>query len=89
MDVAYLWTGSGPRGVVGDGPLNIRAGASTGYAVRGLAARYANVPIQCQVTGQTVAGPYRTTNRWNRLASGQYVSHAYVSAIHGGAVPLC
>ncbi|WP_326564338.1 hypothetical protein [Micromonospora peucetia] len=89
VDVAYLWTGSGPRGVVGDGPLNIRAGAGTGYAVRGLAARYANVPIQCYVTGQTVAGPYRTTNRWNRLASGQYVSHAYVSAVYGGTVPLC
>ncbi|SCG17759.1 hypothetical protein GA0070610_4080 [Micromonospora echinofusca] len=89
VDVAYLWTGSGPRGVVGDGPLNIRTGAGTGYAVRGLAARYANVPIQCYVTGQTVAGPYRTTNRWNRLASGQYVSHAYVSAVYGGTVPLC
>ncbi|MGK5673539.1 hypothetical protein ACSNOB_11950 [Micromonospora sp. URMC 106] len=89
VDVAYLWTGAGPRGVVGDGPLNIRAGASTAYAVRGLAARYANVPIQCYVTGQTVAGPYRTTSRWNRLASGQYVSHAYVSAVYGGTVPPC
>ncbi|SCL51013.1 hypothetical protein GA0070606_1728 [Micromonospora citrea] len=89
VDVAYLWTGSGPRGVVGDGPLNVRAGASTAYAVRGLAARYANVPIQCHVTGQTVAGPYRTTSRWNRLAGGQYVSHAYVSAVYGGTVPPC
>ncbi|MCM0678607.1 hypothetical protein NCC78_28625 [Micromonospora phytophila] len=89
VDVAYLWTGAGPRGVVGDGPLNIRTGASTAYATRGLAARYANVPIQCYVTGQTVAGPYRTTNRWNRLASGQYVSHAYISAVWGGTVPIC
>ncbi|MEH1101657.1 hypothetical protein [Micromonospora sp. CPCC 205561] len=89
VDVAYLWTGSGPRGVVGDGPLNLRAGAGTGYAVRGLAARYANVPIECYVAGQTVAGPYGTTNRWNRLAPGQYVSHAYVSAVYGGGVPLC
>ncbi|MGN9809685.1 hypothetical protein ACTMSW_10030 [Micromonospora sp. BQ11] len=89
VDVAYLWTGAGPRGVVGDGPLNIRAGASTGYATRGLAARYAHVPIQCYVIGQTVAGPYRTTNRWNRLATGQFVSHAYISAVYGGTVPLC
>ncbi|MFG1888374.1 hypothetical protein ACGFIR_10960 [Micromonospora sp. NPDC049051] len=89
VDVAYLWTGSGPRGVVGGGPLNIRAGAGTGYAVRGLAARHANVPIECYVTGQSVAGPYGTSNRWNRVASGQYVSHAYVSAVHGGTVPLC
>ncbi|MEU6077330.1 hypothetical protein [Micromonospora sp. NPDC047074] len=89
VDVAYLWSGTGPRGVVGDGPLNIRAGAGTGYAVRGLAARYANVPIECYVTGETVAGPYRTTNRWNRLAGGQYVSHAYISAVYGGAVTIC
>ncbi|GAA2187555.1 hypothetical protein [Micromonospora lupini] len=89
VDVAYLWTGGGPRGVVGDGPLNIRSGPSTSYAVRGLAARFANVPIQCWVTGQSVAGPYRTTTRWNRLATGQYVSHAYISAVYGGAVPVC
>ncbi|WP_433267873.1 hypothetical protein ACQPWR_07640 [Micromonospora vinacea] len=89
VDVAYLWTGDGPRGVVGDGPLNIRTGASTSYATRGLAARLAHVPIQCYVTGQSVAGPYRTTTRWNRLASGQYVSHAYISSVYGGSVPAC
>ncbi|WP_410812961.1 hypothetical protein [Micromonospora sp. 067-2] len=89
VDVAYLWTGDGPRGVVGDGPLNIRSGANTSSAIRGLAARFANVPIQCYVNGQSVAGPYRTTTRWNRLANGQYVSHAYISAVYGGAVPVC
>lgn len=89
VDVAYLWTGSGPHGVVGDGPLNIRTGASTTYPSRGLAARYANVPIQCYATGQNVAGPFRTTNRWDRLATGQYVSHAYISAVYGGTVPRC
>ncbi|MEV4655661.1 hypothetical protein [Micromonospora sp. NPDC049301] len=89
VDVAYLWTGGGPRGVVGDGPLNIRTGPSTSYPARGLAARFANVPIQCYVTGQSVAGPYRTTTRWNRLATGQYVSHAYISAVYGGSVPVC
>ncbi|GAB3847556.1 hypothetical protein GCM10029963_29220 [Micromonospora andamanensis] len=89
VDVAYLWTGSGPRGVVGDGPLTVRAGPGTGYQSRGLAAQHANVPIQCYVAGQTVVGPYRTTNRWNRLASGQFVSHAYISAVWGGSVPLC
>ncbi|MEU6022034.1 hypothetical protein [Micromonospora sp. NPDC047134] len=89
VDVAYLWTGTGTRGVVGDGPLNIRTGPGTNYGTRGLAAQYASVPIECYVTGQTVTGPYRTTNRWNRLASGQFVSHAYISAVWGGAVPVC
>ncbi|WP_406067289.1 hypothetical protein [Micromonospora sp. NBC_01638] len=89
VDVAYLWTGDGPRGVVGDGPLNIRAGANTSSAIRGLAARLAHVPIQCYVVGQSVTGPYRTTNRWNRLATGQYVSHAYISSVYGGSAPAC
>ncbi|MEU1885699.1 hypothetical protein ABZ491_09505 [Micromonospora rifamycinica] len=89
VDVTYLWTGSGPRGVVGSGPLNIRTGPGTSYATRGLAATHADVPIQCYVKGQTVAGTYRTTNRWNRLAGGQYVSHAYVSAVYGGTVSPC
>ncbi|MDG4808458.1 hypothetical protein O7634_17045 [Micromonospora sp. WMMD1120] len=89
VDVAYLWTGGGPRGVVGDGPLNIRTGASTSASIRGLAARLAHVPIECYVVGQLVAGPYRTTSRWNRLAAGQYVSHAYISAVYGGSVPVC
>ncbi|MGC5290227.1 hypothetical protein [Micromonospora sp. DT231] len=89
VDVAYLWTGGGLRGVVGDGPLTVRAGASTSYPSRGLAARFANVPIQCYVTGQSVAGPYGTTTRWDRLATGQYVSHAYISVVYGGVVPVC
>ncbi|MER7440934.1 hypothetical protein [Micromonospora avicenniae] len=41
------------------------------------------------LTGQNVAGPFRTTNRWDRLATGQYVSHAYISAVYGGTVPRC
>ncbi|WP_431918440.1 hypothetical protein [Micromonospora wenchangensis] len=89
VDVTYLWTGSGPRGVIGSGPLNIRTGPGTSYPVRGLAATHANVPVQCYVTGQTVTGTYRTTNRWNRLAGGQYVSHAYVSTVYGGTVSRC
>lgn len=89
VDVAYLWTGGGPRGVVGSGPLNVRAGAGTSFAVKGLAARYAQVPIECWVTGQAIAGPYGTTSRWDRVGSGQYVSHAYISTTSGGAAPAC
>ncbi len=89
VDVAYLWTGGGPRGVVGSGPLNIRAGAGASFASKGYAATYAQVPIECWVTGQSVTGPYRTTTRWNRVGAGQYVSHAYISATSGGAAPAC
>jgi hypothetical protein len=89
VDVAYLWTGTGTRGKVGGGPLNVRSGPGTTYAIRGLAATHANVPIECWVTGTSVAGPYRTSTRWNRLASGQFVSHAYISAIVGTDASQC
>ncbi|MFD6608821.1 hypothetical protein ACFWD1_08020 [Micromonospora chalcea] len=89
VDVTLLWTGGGARAVVGSGPLNLRAGAGTSYASRGLAATYAHVPVQCYVTGQRIAGTYRTTTRWYRLVGGTYVSHAYLSSIYGGTVPRC
>ncbi|MEU5826479.1 hypothetical protein [Micromonospora tulbaghiae] len=87
VDVAYLWTGTGTRGRIGSGPLNIRSGPGTSNPVVGLAATYANVPIECSVVGQSVSGPYRTTTQWNRLASGHFVSHAYVSGVTGTIAP--
>ncbi|MEV4757607.1 hypothetical protein AB0J86_21185 [Micromonospora sp. NPDC049559] len=89
VNVSYLWTGTGSRGTVGSGPLNIRSGPGTSYAVKGLAAQYAKVPIECWVTGTSVAGPYGTTTRWDRLATGEFVSHSYISATTGEAVPAC
>ncbi|GAA1512363.1 hypothetical protein GCM10009827_028290 [Dactylosporangium maewongense] len=89
VDVAYLWTAGGPRGVIGSGPLNIRAGAGSSFASKGYAATYAQVPIECWVTGQSIAGPYGTTTRWDRVGAGQYVSHAYISSTSGGAAPAC
>ncbi|MEV0567880.1 hypothetical protein [Dactylosporangium sp. NPDC050588] len=89
VDVAYLWTAGGPRGVIGSGPLNIRAGAASTFASKGYAATYAQVPIECWVTGQSIAGPYGTTTRWDRVGAGQYVSHAYISSTSGGAAPAC
>ena len=38
--------------------------------------------------GTTVTGTYRTTNQWNRLATGQFISHAYVASIAGGKFEL-
>ncbi|MFC5006540.1 hypothetical protein ACFPIJ_53060 [Dactylosporangium cerinum] len=89
VDVAYLWTAGGPRGVVGSGPLNIRAGAASTFASKGYAATYAQVPIECWVTGQSIAGPYGTTTRWDRVGAGQYISHAYIASTSGGAAPAC
>ncbi|WP_203899930.1 hypothetical protein [Virgisporangium aliadipatigenens] len=34
--------------------------------------------VVCWVTGSTVAGPGGTTDRWDRLGDGRYVSHAFL-----------
>jgi hypothetical protein len=80
LNVTYLWTGSGPTGVIstaGD-PMNVRATASTSAAVKGLAANYAKVNIECYVEGDTVAGKFGTNNIWDRIGPNNYVSDTYV-----------
>ncbi|MFD6142998.1 hypothetical protein [Promicromonospora sp. NPDC060271] len=79
--VTYLWTGHGPTGVVRtkSGPLNVRSGPSTDYAVVGQAGNHANVVIECTTRGATITGTYGTTDRWNRIGPGNWVSGAYVS----------
>ncbi|KDN20169.1 hypothetical protein [Amycolatopsis rifamycinica] len=80
VNVTYLWTGSGPTGVVstaGD-PMNVRASASTTAAIKGLAANYAKVNIECYVEGDTVTGKFGTGNIWDRIGPGHYVSDTYL-----------
>jgi hypothetical protein len=90
--VTYLWTGSGPKGVVrtSGGPLTVRSGPSTSSAAVGQAGRYANVVIECTTTGTTVDGYYGTTNVWNRIGPGNWISDAYVNTGSSGPVaPAC
>ncbi|MFI8527705.1 hypothetical protein ACIGB8_24810 [Promicromonospora sukumoe] len=90
--VTYLWTGSGPKGVVrtSGGPLTVRSGPSTSSAAVGQAGRYANVLIECTTTGTTVDGYYGTTNVWNRIGPGNWISDAYVNTGSSGPVaPTC
>jgi hypothetical protein len=80
VNVTYLWTGSGPTGLVstaGD-PMNVRASASTTAAIKGLAANYAKVNIECYVEGDTVTGTFGTGNIWDRIGPGHYVSDTYL-----------
>lgn len=84
--VSYLWTAGGAKGrvdVTTSSTLNVRSGPGTSFGVVAVAADFANVPIECWLTGQTVTGTFGTTNRWDRLASGHYVSHAYVAPVTG------
>jgi hypothetical protein len=87
-DVTYLWTGNGPKGVVrtSGGPLTVRSGPGTGTAAVGQAGNYANVVIECTATGTTVTGTYGTTNLWNRIGPGNWVSDAYVNT--GSSAPV-
>ncbi|MGW3963909.1 hypothetical protein ACWED2_29115 [Amycolatopsis sp. NPDC005003] len=80
VNVTYLWTGSDKTGVVstaGD-PMNVRASASTSAAVKGLAANYAKVNIECYVEGDTVTGKFGTSNIWDRIGPNNYVSDTYL-----------
>ena len=48
------------------------------------------VPINCQKPGEWVTGTYGTTNIWDNIANGQYVSDAYVNTGSDGYVaPRC
>ncbi|HEV7974569.1 hypothetical protein [Amycolatopsis sp.] len=88
VNVTYLWTGSGPTGVVttaGD-PMNVRASASTTAAVKGLAANYAKVNIECYVEGETVTGRFGTSNIWDKIGEGHYISDTYLQT--GSDLPV-
>jgi hypothetical protein len=91
VTVTYLWTGGGARGRVASGgvPLNLRAGPTAASAEVGRAGEYSEIPIECQVRGQLVAGTVRTTDRWDRVAPGTYVSHAYMAVPAGFSAPAC
>ncbi|NUT96334.1 MAG: hypothetical protein HOY78_30340 [Saccharothrix sp.] len=85
VTVTYQWTGSGPAGYVrtaGD-PLNVRSGATSTASQVGLAANYAMVRVECQLTGQSVTGSQGTSSIWYRIAAGKYVARAYVSGVSG------
>ncbi|MFO7191974.1 MAG: hypothetical protein DIU77_006990 [Thermocrispum agreste] len=83
--VTYEWTVGGPWGTVAtSGPvLNVRAQPNTSSAVVGLAAKYAQVRIECAVKGQVVEG----NDTWFRINPGKYISAAYVRV--GQAPPAC
>ncbi|GAB2501270.1 hypothetical protein GCM10027063_45920 [Promicromonospora xylanilytica] len=90
--VTYLWTGSGPRGIVrtSGGPLTVRSGPSTARTAVGLAGNHANVVIECTARGTTVTGTFGTSDLWNRIGPGNWVADAYVSTGSNAPVaPAC
>jgi murein DD-endopeptidase MepM/ murein hydrolase activator NlpD len=58
--------------------LTLRAEATSLSAPLGTVRNGTKVVIVCQVVGPKVKGRVRTTDRWDRLANGSYVSDSYV-----------
>jgi len=70
--------------------LNVRSGPGTNYAIVRVLPLNARVPINCQTSGTTVSGYYGTTNVWDNIGSGEFVSDAYVLTGSDGYVsPRC
>jgi hypothetical protein len=67
--------------------LNVRTGPGTSYATVGTVAPGAGLTVACQVAGERISGATGTTAQWDLLASGGYVSHAYISG--GPAAAAC
>ncbi|MEV0719734.1 sporangiospore maturation cell wall hydrolase GsmA [Asanoa sp. NPDC050611] len=74
----------------GGGRVNVRNGASTSNKLLGTLANGAKLAVECQVWGQKVTGHVRTTNAWNKLTDGRYVSDALVAYSKGlPTLPWC
>ncbi|HET8641960.1 MAG TPA: SH3 domain-containing protein [Pseudonocardiaceae bacterium] len=76
----------------GGGPLNVRAGPSTSYALVGTVANGTQIRILCQARGQWVYSEVYGiwTDLWDKIGTGRYVSDAYVyTGSDGQVAPTC
>jgi uncharacterized protein YraI len=70
--------------------LNVRSGPGTGYSIVRVLPEGAKVPIYCQTPGTTVTGYYGTSNIWDNIDNGEYVSDTSVNTGSDGYIaPRC
>jgi len=70
--------------------VNVRSGPGTHYSVVRTLPYNVKVPVYCQKPGTSVNGPYGTSNLWDNIANGEFVSDAYVKTGSDGYVaPRC
>lgn len=70
--------------------VRVRQGPTTSAPVVRKLAGGAWVQVRCQRRGERVSGPYGTTDIWDNIGPGQYVSDAYVHTGSDGPVaPRC
>ncbi|MCC0096776.1 MULTISPECIES: SH3 domain-containing protein [Streptomyces] len=66
--------------------VNVRSGPGTNYSVIDTLPYGATVTIRCQCDGTTVSGPYGTSDIWDCIGNGRFVSDAYVKTGADGYV---
>ncbi|MFD7607612.1 SH3 domain-containing protein [Streptomyces mirabilis] len=70
--------------------VNVRSGPGTGYSIVKVLPTGSKVPVFCQRPGETVSGPYGTSNIWDNIANGEYVADVYVKTGSDGYIaPRC
>ncbi|MFF9350342.1 SH3 domain-containing protein [Streptomyces sp. NPDC014734] len=70
--------------------VNVRRGPGTQYGIVRTLPYGMKVPVYCQKPGERVTGPYGTSNIWDNIANGQFVSDAYVHTGSDGYIaPRC
>ncbi|WP_416975147.1 peptidase [Streptomyces sp. 4F14] len=70
--------------------LNVRSGPGTSYSIVKVLPLNVRVPVNCQCPGTTVSGSYGTTNIWDNIGNGEFVSDAYVKTGSDGYIaPRC
>ncbi|MGA4840373.1 SH3 domain-containing protein [Streptomyces sp. G45] len=70
--------------------VNVRSGPGTSYAKVGRLSAGSRVTIGCQRPGEKVTGPTGTSDIWDRIGSGRYISDTYVRTGSDGYVaPRC
>jgi Uncharacterized protein with a bacterial SH3 domain homologue len=70
--------------------VNVRSGPGTHFSIVRTLPAGSRVPIYCQCPGESVVGPYGTSNIWDNISNGQFVADAYVQTGSDGYVaPKC
>ncbi|MEV8310595.1 SH3 domain-containing protein [Streptomyces flavidovirens] len=70
--------------------VNVRSGPGTQYRLIKTLPYDVKVAVYCQKPGERISGPYGTSNLWDNIADGQFVSDAYVNTGRDGYVaPRC
>ncbi|MBT2528977.1 SH3 domain-containing protein [Streptomyces sp. ISL-99] len=70
--------------------VNVRSGPGTQYRLIKTLPYDVKVAVYCQKPGESISGPYGTSNLWDNIADGQFVSDAYVNTGRDGYVaPRC